>query len=78
MVLAAHQLVGLADPDDLADSRHRPQVEALEGRDVGPEQDVERLVSRAVEELARQSGGHLEVSSSEGEGTRVELEVPSR
>jgi two-component system, NarL family, sensor kinase len=31
-----------------------------------------------VEELARQSGGSLEISSSEGAGTRVELEVPSR
>jgi len=31
-----------------------------------------------VEELARQSGGALEISSSEGTGTRVELEVPSR
>ena len=31
-----------------------------------------------VEELARQSGGRLEISSSEGVGTRVELEVPSR
>jgi signal transduction histidine kinase len=31
-----------------------------------------------VEELARQSGGDLEISSSEGGGTRVELEVPSR
>jgi len=30
-----------------------------------------------VEELARQSGGSLEISSSEGAGTRVELEVPS-
>jgi two-component system NarL family sensor kinase len=28
------------------------------------------------EELARQSGGSLDVASSEGEGTRVELEVP--
>jgi signal transduction histidine kinase len=31
-----------------------------------------------VEELARQAGGRLEISSSEGAGTRVELEVPSR
>jgi two-component system NarL family sensor kinase len=31
-----------------------------------------------VEELARQSGGSLEISSNEGAGTRVELEVPSR
>ena len=31
-----------------------------------------------VEELARQSGGTLEISSSEGGGTRVDLEVPSR
>jgi two-component system NarL family sensor kinase len=31
-----------------------------------------------AEELARQSGGHLEISSSEGAGTRVELEVPAQ
>ena len=31
-----------------------------------------------VEELARQSGGSLAISSREGAGTRVELEVPSR
>ena len=30
-----------------------------------------------VEELARQSGGSLAISSHEGAGTRVELEVPS-
>ena len=31
-----------------------------------------------VEELARESGGTLRIESSEGAGTRVELEVPSR
>ena len=31
-----------------------------------------------AEELARQSGGSLEVTSSAGAGTQVELEVPSR
>jgi signal transduction histidine kinase len=31
-----------------------------------------------VEELAEQSGGRLEVTSTEGAGTRVELEVPLR
>ena len=31
-----------------------------------------------IEELARQSGGTLEIVSGEGAGTRVELEVPSR
>ena len=31
-----------------------------------------------VEELARDSGGSLKIASSEGAGTRVELEVPSR
>ena len=31
-----------------------------------------------AEELARQSGGNLAIRSSEGEGTRVELEVPAR
>jgi two-component system, NarL family, sensor kinase len=29
-----------------------------------------------VEELARQSGGHLDVSSTEGLGTRIELDLP--
>ena len=31
-----------------------------------------------VEELARQSGGSLEIRTAEGAGTRVELEVPTR
>ena len=31
-----------------------------------------------VEELARESGGSLEISSTEGVGTQIELEVPSR
>jgi two-component system NarL family sensor kinase len=31
-----------------------------------------------AEELARQSGGSLAISSSKGHGTRIELEVPSR
>lgn len=31
-----------------------------------------------VEELVRQSGGSLEISSSEGAGTKIALEVPSR
>jgi signal transduction histidine kinase len=31
-----------------------------------------------AEELARQSGGSLQVSSSQGTGTRIELEVPPR
>ena len=30
-----------------------------------------------VEELVRESGGSLDVRSSEGSGTRVELEVPT-
>ena len=33
---------------------------------------------RSLEELARQSGGNLAIGSSEGGGTRVELEVPAR
>jgi signal transduction histidine kinase len=31
-----------------------------------------------VEELAQQAGGRLEITSSVGAGTRVELEVASR
>ena len=47
-----------------------------------PEVREERLAEghlglSLVEELARQSGGSLEVTSTEGVGTRVELEVPN-
>ena len=53
------------------------------GRGFDPEVRKRRLAEghlglSLVEELARQSGGTLEISSSEGAGTRVELEVPSR
>jgi two-component system NarL family sensor kinase len=52
-----------------------------DGRGFGPDVRVQRLAEghlglSLVEELARQSGGSLAVTSTEGEGTRVELEVP--
>ncbi len=49
VVLAADQLVGLADPDDLADPGHRPQVEALEGDDVADQPDDGALHAAADE-----------------------------
>jgi two-component system, NarL family, sensor kinase len=53
-----------------------------DGRGFDPELRERRLAEghlglSLVEELARESGGSLEVSSSEGAGTRVELRVPS-
>jgi two-component system, NarL family, sensor kinase len=52
-----------------------------DGRGFGPEVRAQRgteghLGLSLVEELATQSGGNLVVTSSEGKGTRVELEVP--
>lgn len=52
-----------------------------DGRGFGPAVRAQRLAEghlglSLVEELALQSGGTLAVTSSEGEGTRVELEVP--
>jgi two-component system NarL family sensor kinase len=52
-----------------------------DGRGFGPEVRARRgteghLGLSLVEELATQSGGNLVVTSSEGKGTRVELEVP--
>jgi signal transduction histidine kinase len=54
-----------------------------DGRGFGPgvrarRRDEGHLGLSLVEELARQVGGSLEVSSSEGAGTRVALEVPCR
>ena len=54
-----------------------------DGRGFDSEEREQRLAEghlglSLVEELARQAGGSLEISSSEGAGTRVELEVPSR
>ena len=54
-----------------------------DGRGFDPELRARRLTEghlglSLVEELARDSGGSLTISSSEGAGTRVELEVPSR
>ena len=53
-----------------------------DGRGFTPEVRARRLAEghlglSLVEELARQSGGSLAISSREGAGTRVELEVPS-
>jgi signal transduction histidine kinase len=54
-----------------------------DGRGFDAAQRRERLAEghlglSLVEELAREYGGSLEISASEGAGTRVELEVPSR
>jgi signal transduction histidine kinase len=56
-------------------------VVADDGRGFRPEQRAQRLEEghlglSLVEELARQSGGTLQISSAEGAGTRVELVVP--
>jgi two-component system NarL family sensor kinase len=58
-------------------------VVADDGRGFHPEQRELRLEQghlglSLVEELARQSGGTLSISSAEGAGTRVELVVPAR
>jgi signal transduction histidine kinase len=58
-------------------------VVADDGRGFGPGVREQRLAEghlglSLVEELARQSGGSLDVTSREGAGTRVELEVPLR
>jgi two-component system, NarL family, sensor kinase len=54
-----------------------------DGRGFGPEARAERAADghlglSLLEELARQSGGRLDVRSAEGDGTRIELEVPYR
>ncbi len=49
MVLAADQLVRLADPDDLADAGHRAQVEGLELGDVADQPDDGALDTAADE-----------------------------
>jgi two-component system NarL family sensor kinase len=58
-------------------------VVADDGRGFRPERREQRreeghLGLSLVEELARQSGGTLSVSSADGAGTRVELSVPTR
>jgi signal transduction histidine kinase len=65
---------------DVVDSTARLLV-ADDGRGFGPETRERRraeghLGLSLVEELAQQAGGSLTVDSSEGEGTRVRLEVP--
>jgi signal transduction histidine kinase len=67
---------------DVVDSTARLLV-ADDGRGFGPETRERRraeghLGLSLVEELAQQAGGSLTVDSSEGEGTRVRLEVPLR
>lgn len=54
-----------------------------DGRGFDPELRTQRLAEghlglSLVEELAQDAGGSLEITSREGEGTRVELEVPAR
>ena len=58
-------------------------VVADDGRGFTPEERERRLEEghlglSLVEELARQAGGSLAISSARGDGTRVELEVPAR
>jgi two-component system NarL family sensor kinase len=58
-------------------------VVADDGRGFRPERREQRLEEghlglSLVQELARQSGGRLSISSAEGAGTRVELTVPAR
>jgi signal transduction histidine kinase len=58
-------------------------VVADDGRGFGPEARERRAAEghlglSLLEELAAQSGGRLDVRSSEGAGTTVELEVPAR
>jgi signal transduction histidine kinase len=67
---------------DVVDSTARLLV-ADDGRGFAPEvRDRRRaeghLGLSLVEELARQAGGSLVIDSHEGEGTRVQLEVPVR
>jgi two-component system, NarL family, sensor kinase len=70
--------VGLTVDDGLA-----RLVVSDDGRGFDPELRERRLEEghlglSLVEELARDSGGSLKITSSEGAGTRVELEVPPR
>jgi two-component system NarL family sensor kinase len=58
-------------------------VIADDGRGFRPDQRERRLEEghlglSLVEELTRQSGGDLTITSAEGVGTRVELVVPAR
>jgi two-component system, NarL family, sensor kinase len=58
-------------------------VIADDGRGFRPERREQRLEEghlglSLVEELARQSGGRLTITSAEGAGTRVELRMPAR
>ena len=65
------------------DGRVSRLVVSDDGRGFDPELREQRLAEghlglSLVEELARDYGGSLTITSHEGEGTRVELEVPSR
>ena len=65
------------------DGRVSRLVVSDDGRGFDPELREQRLAEghlglSLVEELARDYGGNLTITSHEGEGTRVELEVPSR
>jgi signal transduction histidine kinase len=84
---AVRNVIAYADADSLqVELRVEDGVARLvvsdDGRGFDPGMRTRRLAEghlglSLVEELARQSGGSLQVSSSEGEGTRVVLEVPS-
>jgi two-component system, NarL family, sensor kinase len=84
---AIRNVVAYADPSTLdvtlAVGDEARLVIADDGRGFRPERREQRLEEghlglSLVEELARQSGGRLSISSAEGAGTRVELTVPAR
>ena len=70
--------VELTVEDGARSAGHRGQRARLRPRDPGAALAEGHLGLSLVEELVRESGGSLDVSSSEGAGTRVELEVPAR
>ena len=85
---ALRNVVAYADASSVSvqlagDGRAARLVVADDGRGFGPAARAERVAEghlglSLLEELARQSGAALDVRSHEGEGTRVELEVPFR
>jgi two-component system, NarL family, sensor kinase len=84
---AIRNVIAYADARSLDVSLHVAEearlVIADDGRGFRPDQRERRrteghLGLSLVEELARQSGGSLSISSAEGAGTRVELTVPAR
>jgi signal transduction histidine kinase len=85
---AVRNVIAYAEADTLlvemtVDEDAARLVVADDGRGFDPALRAQRLAEghlglSLVEELARQSGGELTISSSEGAGTRIELVVPSR